>query len=175
MSHFFYILLVGLPVYLVMVILGRQLRRRWNVTMGAAYHLICVANAMLAVSYFIFDVGIPEQRDKHRVIMAAAFMMDSLLLLTLFNRLYWEGYFAKKRNMVVPRFFTHATRLIGITAAAVLILQFVFDVHVPGLIASIGGLGLAVGLALRPVISNLARRPDHPAWQAAQAGRLALH
>ncbi len=155
MSHLFYILLVGLPVYLVMVMLGRQLRRRWNVTMGAAYHLICIANAVLAACYFVLDLSVAADRDKHRVVMAAAFMMDSLLLLTLFNRFYWEGYFAKKRNMVVPRFFTHATRLIGITAAALLIMQFVFDVRVPGLLAGIGGLGLGVGLALRPVISNL--------------------
>ncbi|MEQ2005645.1 MAG: mechanosensitive ion channel family protein [Limisphaerales bacterium] len=156
MSKLFYVLLVGLPVYLVMVMLGRQLRKRWAVTMGASYHLICVANAALAASYFIFDVGVPAERDKHRVVMAAAFMMDSILFLTLFNRLYWEGYFAKKRNMVVPRFFTHATRLIGITAAAVLILQFVFGVQVPGLLAGagLGSAGLAVGLALRPVIAN---------------------
>ncbi|NBV21006.1 MAG: hypothetical protein EBS05_03295 [Proteobacteria bacterium] len=155
MNNLFYIMLVGLPVYVVMVVLGRQLRRRWNLRMGAPYHFICIANAVLAASYFILDVSVAAERDKHRVIMAAAFMLDSILLLTLFNRFYWEGYFAKKRNMVPPRFFTHATRLIGMTATAVLILQFVFDVRVPGLIASIGGLGLAVGLALRPVISNL--------------------
>ena len=150
MSTLFYVLLVGLPVYLVMVMLGRQLRKRWAVTLGASYHLICIANAALAASYFM-----SLKVDTHRVIMAATYMMDSMLLLTLFNRFYWEGYFAKKRNMVAPRFFTHATRLIGITAAVLLILQFVFDVRVPGLLAGIGGLGLGVGLALRPVIANL--------------------
>jgi hypothetical protein len=77
--------------------------------MGAPYHFNCIANAVLA----------------------AAYQMDTLLLLTLFNRFYWEGYFAKKRNKVAPRFFTHATRLIGITAAVLLILQFVFDVRAP--------------------------------------------
>ncbi len=146
----FLIILGGVLVYVVMVVLGRQLRRRWNVRMGAPYHFICIANAVLAASYYM---SLPL--DTHRLIMAATFMMDSLLLLTLFNRFYWEGYFQKKRNMVVPRFFTHATRLVGITASVLLILQFVFDVRVPGLIAGIGGLGLAVGLALRPVISNL--------------------
>ena len=155
MNNLFYVIAVGLPVWLIMVVLGRQLRQRWAVRMGAPYHLICIANAVLATSYFIFDLEVLAQRDKHRVIMAAAFMMDALLLLNLFNRFYWEEYFAKKRKMIVPRFFTHATRLVGITAAVVLILQFVFDVRVPGLIASIGGLSLAVGLALRPVISNL--------------------
>ncbi|MEQ2010560.1 MAG: mechanosensitive ion channel domain-containing protein, partial [Limisphaerales bacterium] len=150
MNNLFYVIAVGLPVWFVMVILGRQLRQRWAVRMGAPYHLICIANAVLAACYFM-----ELKVDTHRVVIAATFMMDSLLLLTLFNRFYWEGYFAKKRNMVVPRFFTHATRLVGITAAVLLILQFVFDVRVPGLIASIGGLSLAAGLALRPVISNL--------------------
>ena len=56
---------------------------------------------------------------------------------------------------VVPGFFMHATRLIGLTVAVVLVLEFVFDKRVPGLIAGIGGLGVALGLALRPVISNL--------------------
>ena len=155
MNNLFYVMVVGLPVWFVMVLLGRQLRQRWALRMGASYHLICIANAALAASYFIFDVGVIAERDKHRVIMAATFMMDSLLLLTLFNRFYWEGYFQKKRNMVVPRFFTHATRLVGITAAVLLILQFVFGVEVPGLFAGLAGGGLAIGLALRPVISNM--------------------
>lgn len=150
MKNLLYAITVALPVWLVMVMLGRQLRQRWSVRMGAPYHFICIANAALAASYFM-----TLKEDTHRVIMAAAYMMDALLLLTLFNRFYWEEYFAKKRNMVVPRFFTHATRLIGITAAAVLVLQFVFNIRVPGIIASLGGLGLAVGLALKPVISNL--------------------
>ncbi len=137
-------------VYFGMLWLGKQLRQRWNVRLGPSYHLICVANALFVSARYM-----NLKWEELRVLTAAACMLDSLLLLTLFNRFYWEGYFAKKRNMVAPRFFTHATRLIGITAAAVLVLQFVFDVRVPGLIASIGGLGLAVGLALRPVISNL--------------------
>ena len=150
MTNLFFVLIVGLPVYVVMVLLGRQLRTRWAMRLGAPYQFICIANAVLAAAYFM---RLPLVT--YRVIMAAAYMMDSFLILTLFNRLYWEGYFQKKRNIVVPRFFTHATRLVGITAAVLLILQFVFVVRVPGLFASIAGGGLAVGLALRPVISNL--------------------
>ncbi|MEN9572436.1 MAG: hypothetical protein RL514_291 [Verrucomicrobiota bacterium] len=150
MNNLSYILVVGLPVWFAMVLLGRQLRQRWALRMGAPYHFICIANAALATAYFM-----NLRVDTHRVIIGATFMMDSLLLLTLFNRFYWEGYFQKKRNMVAPRFFTHATRIVGITAAVLLILQFVFEVKVPGLFASLAGGGVVIGLALRPVISNL--------------------
>ncbi|PAW86821.1 MAG: hypothetical protein B9S33_07380 [Pedosphaera sp. Tous-C6FEB] len=150
MTNLFFVLLVGLPVYVVMMLLGRQMRTRWTMRLGAPYHFICIANAVLAAAYFM---QIPL--ETYRVIMAAAYMMDALLLLTLFNRLYWEGYFQKKRNIVVPRFFTHATRLVGITTAVLLILQFIFEVRVPGLFASLAGGGVVIGLALRPVISNL--------------------
>ena len=137
-------------VYLLMLWLGKQLRQRWNVRLGMPYHFICISNAVLVGSFYL-----EFNREAHRIIVATACMLDALLLLTLFNRFYWEGYFAKKRNMVVPRFFTHATRLVGITAATLLVLQFIFDVRVPGLIAAGGGLGLAAGLALRPLITNL--------------------
>lgn len=150
MTNLFIVLLVGLPVYVVMMLLGRQMRTRWTMRLGAPYHFICITNAVLASAYFM---RIPL--ETHRVLMAAAYMMDALLLLTLFNRLYWEGYFQKKRNIVVPRFFTHATRLVGVTTAVLLILQFIFEVRVPGLFASLAGGGVVIGLALRPVISNL--------------------
>lgn len=150
MNNLYFVLLIGLPVWFIMVLLGRQMRQRWNLRLGAPYHFICIGNAALAASYYM-DLKV----DTHRVIMAAAFMMDALLFLTLFNRFYWEGYFAKKRNMVVPRFFTHATKLIGITTSVLLILQFVFEVKVPGLFASLAGGGVVIGLALRPVIANL--------------------
>ena len=126
-------------VYFGMLWLGKQLRQRWNVRLGPSYHLICVANALFVSARYM-----NLKWEELRVLTAAACMLDSLLLLTLFNRFYWEGYFAKKRNMVAPRFFTHATRLIGITAAAVLVLQFVFDVRVPGLIAGIGAVERSV-------------------------------
>ena len=149
--HNTYLAIILFPsVYFVMLWLGKQLRQRWNVRLGISYHFICIANAVLLASYHL-----TLEKEVDRIITATAFMLDSLLLLNLFNRFYWEGYFQKKRNMVAPRFFTHATRLIGITASVLLILQFVFEVRVPGLLAGIGGLGLGVGLALRPVIANL--------------------
>jgi small-conductance mechanosensitive channel/CRP-like cAMP-binding protein len=143
--------LLFIPVYLGMLYLGRQLRQRLGMRMGPPFHFIAIVNGILAATSFM---SIPlEQR---RFLLAVAVMLDSLLVLTLFNRIYWEGYFKKKRNMsVVPGFFMHATRLVGLTVAVVLILEFVFDKRVPGLIAGIGGLGVALGLALRPVISNL--------------------
>ncbi|MBI5801280.1 MAG: mechanosensitive ion channel [Verrucomicrobia bacterium] len=146
-----YVAVILFPsVYLLMLWLGKQLRQRWTVRLGVPYHFICISNAVLAASFYI-----EFNREAHRIIVATACMLDTLLFLTLFNRFYWEGYFAKKRNMVVPRFFTHATRLVGITAATLLVLQFIFDVRVPGIIAGAGGFGLAAGLALRPLITNL--------------------
>jgi small-conductance mechanosensitive channel len=140
-----------IPVYLAMLYLGRQLRTRLGMRMGAPFHFIAVANGLLAAFNFM---DIPW--EKRRFLLATVVMLDSLLLLTLFNRLYWEGYFKKKRNMsVVPGFFMHATRLVGLTVAVVLILEFVFDKRVPGILAGLAGGGVAIGLALRPVISNL--------------------
>lgn len=141
-------------VYFVMLVLGRQLRQRWGMRLGPPYQFVCIANGVLAAAYFLDFTAHPPRF--YQLITATTFMLDALLLLTLFNRFYWEGYFQKKRNMLsVPRFFTHATRLIGITVAVVMTLEFLFDVRVPGLFAGLAGGGVAIGLALRPVISNL--------------------
>jgi small-conductance mechanosensitive channel/CRP-like cAMP-binding protein len=140
-----------IPVYLAMLYLGRQLRNRLGMRMGPPFHFIAIVNGLLGAASFM---SIPL--DQRRFLLATAVMLDSLLLLTLFNRIYWEGYFKKKRNMsVVPGFFMHATRLVGLTVAVVLILEFVFDKRVPGILAGLAGGGVAIGLALRPVISNL--------------------
>lgn len=138
-------------VYVVMVQMGRQMRQRWQLKLGPPYHFICIANAAFFSAMFM-----AISPKVFRLLHATVIILDVLLVLTLFNRFYWEGYFQRKRNLPsVPRFFMHATRLVGLTAAVVLVLEFVFDVRVPGLFAGLAGGGVAIGLALRPVISNL--------------------
>ena len=61
MTNLFIVLLVGLPVYVVMVLLGRQLRSRWAMRLGAPYQFICIANAVLAAAYFM---RLPLERSR---------------------------------------------------------------------------------------------------------------
>ncbi len=138
-------------VYVGMVQIGRQMRQHWQLKLGAPYHFVCIANAAFFSAMFM-----AISPRAFQVLHATVIILDALLVLTLFNRFYWEGYFQKKRNLTsVPRFFMHATRLVGLTAAVVMVMEFVFDIRVPGLLAGLAGGGLAIGLALRPVIANL--------------------
>ena len=71
-----------IPVYLAMLYLGRQLRNRLGLRMGAPYHFIAVANGLLAAANFM-DI----EWERRRFLLATVVMLDSLLILTLFNRL----------------------------------------------------------------------------------------
>jgi len=94
-------------------------------------------------------------RAVRNLLKAMVLISLAMFIVKLVNRFYWEGYFQKKRQMIVPRFLTHSTMLIGLAIAGLIVVQWIYKVDVKGLVIG-GSVGMAgVALALQNVIKNL--------------------
>lgn len=137
-------------VYAGMMYIGRVLKRRWGVKLGGDYQMLCIANGFfVGTSYIDVAPGVL------RFIFAATTVLSAMFVVKLVNRFYWEGYFQKKRQMIVPRFLTHSTMLIGLGLAGLFVVQWVYQFDVKGLLVggSIATAGIA--LALQNILQNM--------------------
>ena len=112
--------------------------------------MLCVANGFFVGSSYL-NVG----QGVLQFIFASTIVLTAMFVVKLVNRFYWEGYFQKKRQMIVPRFLTHSTMLIGLGLAALFVVQGVYKFDVKGLLVggSIATAGIA--LALQNIMQNM--------------------
>ena len=137
-------------VYFSLMYVGRVLKRRWTVKLGGDFQGLCVTTGAFVATQFM-DVGEEVVKALH----AATIIFTGVFLMKLVNRFYWEGYFQKKRQMIVPRFLTHSTMLIGVGVAALVVVQFVYKYPLKGLVVG-GAVGTAgIALALQNILKNL--------------------
>ena len=137
-------------VYFSLMYLGRVLKRRHNVKLGGDFQGLCVATAFfVAVQFMVVDEAVIK------ALLAATVMFSGMFLVKLINRFYWEGYFQKKRQMIVPRFLTHSTMIAGMGLAVLVVYQFVYGNDLKGLLVG-GAVGTAgIALALQNILKNL--------------------
>ena len=177
-----------------MMWVGRVLKRRWGVNLGADFQMLSLSTALfIGTSWIEIDPGQVTEKptpavalaeDKttgvgvgttatppapvatvvkptdpvlaaRNLLMAAMLIFTTIFIVKLINRFYWEGYFQRKRQMIVPRFLTHATMLIGLMISAFVVVQWVYGVNLRGLLVggSIATAGIA--LALQSILKNL--------------------
>ncbi|MGB0578412.1 MAG: mechanosensitive ion channel family protein [Limisphaerales bacterium] len=140
-----------LPIaYFAMMYLGRVLKRRWGVKLGGDYQALC-----LSVGFFIATSFMEVEPGVTTFLKAAMIMLSTMFVVKLINRFYWEGYFQKKRQMIVPRFLTHSTMLVGLLVAGVVVAQFLYDAKLQGFIVSGGVATAGIALALQNILQNL--------------------
>jgi small-conductance mechanosensitive channel len=155
--------LLLLVVYACTTHIGRVLKRRWGVKLGGEFHMLCVAISF-RVGFIFFPHDTNEQgmlklitisQDILNFLSAAMVILGTLFIVKMVNRFYWEGYFQKKRQMVVPRFLTHSTMLLGLLASVLAVMQFIYGVKLQGLFVG-GAIGTAgIALALQSILKNL--------------------
>jgi small-conductance mechanosensitive channel/CRP-like cAMP-binding protein len=136
--------------YFAMMWIGRVLKRRWGVKLGGDFQMLCVStSAFIATNWIEIEPGVTN------LVTAAMLIFTAMFIVKLVNRFYWEGYFQKKRQMIVPRFLTHSTMLIALMLAGLIVVQWIYKVDVKGLLVG-GTVGMAgVALALQNILKNM--------------------
>lgn len=118
--------------------------------LGGDYQALC-----LSVGFFIATSFMEVEPEVTTFLKAAMIMLSTMFIVKLINRFYWEGYFQKKRQMIVPRFLTHSTMLVGLLIAGVCIVQFIYGLDLKALVFT-GSIATAgVALALQNILQNL--------------------
>ena len=147
------VLVVAVPaIYLLLVALGRWLKRRAGVRLGVFYQLFCIVVAVFVPLTVRFE-------EVNFIVLqalgSAVAMLGTVFLLALIRRFFWEYYLEQRRRVHAPKFMHDALALLVFGVAFLLVLTFIFEIKIPGLLAGSGILAVVLGFAMQDMLGNI--------------------
>ena len=144
------VLLAVAIFYLVGLLIGRILKRRFAVGLGWTYHVFVVTAAVVVAST-LFHFDFPgEQFLRLVALVFAAFPFNALL-----HRYFWPIFGYPGEQTRVPPFLPQITTLLLIATAFFTGLSLFYGVTLPGLLAGSGLIAIVLGLALQDTLGNI--------------------
>ena len=144
------LLAATLVAYVLLVAVGRLLKWKFGARLGVVYQFFALTLAPCAVLLF-FGVSLPGRRE----LGAAATVLGSVVLGRLIDQFFWRWYFEERRRAAIPKFIREMTTGLLLLAAALLVLEYGYGKHVPGLLAASGVIGIVLGFALQDSLGNV--------------------
>ncbi len=163
----------SLVLYLLLVALGRLLKYRLGTRLGRVYQLFCVAAAPFLASTFlqpsrrhvaIIDLivgpylritsnepSLPGYRD----LGALTAVLGSGVLVRLLDQYFWRGYLENRRKTTVPKFIREVAAVLIVLSVLLLVLEFIYDKPLPGVLAASGVVSIILGFALQDSLGNI--------------------
>jgi small-conductance mechanosensitive channel/CRP-like cAMP-binding protein len=86
---------------------------------------------------------------------AAVLLLAAFPLAVLLNRTLWVTTDKTGQRIEAPRVLADLTTVVLVTIALLVVLQFVYDVQVPGLLAGSGVVAIVLGLGMQNQLQNL--------------------
>lgn len=143
-------IVLAVVVYLILLAIGRWLRRRMDLPMGLAYRAAAAATGLYLATILIM----PDLLWR-REFVAVAVLAGVQALLPLLNRIFTLRHTDEVRTDPFPKFLREVLSLFIFIVAALLVLQLNYGIKVPGLIAGSGIAALAIGLAAQDLLGNI--------------------
>jgi len=150
------IAVVALCAYLLLVALAQILRRARGLRFGWTYHGFALFGGLVA-GVHVSTWRSPATTIALQQLTAVALLLAAFPLAKIVNRLAWT-----RRNALgtgttkdVPRVLPDVTAMVVVLAVVVVVLQFVYEVQVPGLLAGSGVIAIILGLAMQDLLGNL--------------------
>ena len=144
--------LVG--VYVACVAAAQMLRRSWAVRFGLSFHLFAILLGLLAG----IDVSAWRGTAARALMLhlsAAVLLLAAFPVVTILNRVLWNRPRQRAQGSEAPRVLADTTSVLVVLAAALIVLQYIYGVRVPGLLAGSGVVAIIAGLALQNLLGNL--------------------
>ena len=158
MAHFFQTqttaeVVLAIPaIYLLLVALGRWLKRRAGVRLGVSYQLFCIAVAL----FVPLTVGVEHVNFfLLQMLGSAVAMLGTIFVIAVLRRFFWEYYLEERRRVHAPKFMRDAVALLAFGVALLLVLTFIFEIKIPGLLAGSGILAVVLGFAMQDTLGNI--------------------
>ena len=140
----------SLALYLVLLAIGRVLKRKAQLPLGFFYQTAAFAASLYIAANFFLPT-LPFRRDLGAVAILAG--VGALLPLLTHHLMPW--LFEKRTHIPMPRFLREVIGLVIVIATALAVLQLDYDIQIPGLIAGSGIVALAIGLAAQDLLGNI--------------------
>jgi small-conductance mechanosensitive channel len=145
------VLVLSVPgLYCFFVLLGRRLKRRHGVHLGLFYHLFS-----LAVALYLPALILGEQWAFMKHLGAAVIVLSSSFLIALVERFVWDVHFRQHQHVDVPKFLTELARILILMVAVFVVLQFVYNQSVKGLLIAPGIAAVVLGFAMQDLFGNI--------------------
>lgn len=142
---------VAVVVYLILLGLGRMLKRRFGVPLGWFYQMFCFAMALFVPSLFPF-FSCEDAVDHH---INAATLLTATFVVISFVRHFLFDSRPRDESSSLPKFVSQVISILIFLVAAFIVVRFIYGQDVPGLLAGAGVVGLVLGLALQDTLGNL--------------------
>jgi small-conductance mechanosensitive channel/CRP-like cAMP-binding protein len=142
--------LLSVPgLYCLLVLVGRQLKRKQRVRLGWTYHLFAFPLAIF-VPMRLLDI------EWHRTeFEAATIIFGSVFVIALVDRYIWQAYLRERHKIEVPKFLTEVAHLAILFIAAFFVLFWLYKQNVENLLIAPGILAIVIGLAMQDLIGNI--------------------
>ncbi len=145
---------IAIAIYIVLIACARVLRRSRGWRFGWTYHAFAFCAGLLAgMDYSTWQSTWSIVLVHH--LAAATIFLAAFPAVPLINHLLWRQADAKGKVSGAPRVLIDVTAIVVVVATALIVLQFVYDVPVPGLLAGSGVIAIVLGLAMQDLLGNI--------------------
>jgi len=154
------------PALLVLMLtLGRWLKRRAKVKIGLAYQLFSVAFSFwlpleILGTSFLHRGGLREQQgdvpvEAMNLLRSANIVLGVFLIIALVRRYYWEIWFERHRREKAPKFLSQLFGLILFVVSIFVVLSGVYGVPIQGAVFGSTVVVGVIGFAMQDLLGNV--------------------
>lgn len=143
-------------VFIVLVIVGRWLKRGQGVRLGLGYMLFSIAFAVWTPLH-LFEFGMSPDLIKALKMNSAAavIIFGAFPVIGLVRRFVWEMWFEKKQNSQPPKFLSQVFALLIFVSAVLIALGGVYGVSIQGAVLGSTVVVGVVGFAMQDLLGNI--------------------
>lgn len=138
-------------LYVFLIFAGRILKRRFNVPLGWLYHVFAVAVALFIPAQLPWVVFPSAEKAVSALLISAC----AMVLVIIIRRYFFGFLFQQRGNTSVPKFLSEIVTICIVILALFIVLDGVYGIEVPGLLAGAGIVGIVLGLALQDTLGNV--------------------
>lgn len=137
-------------LYLILVAIGRLLKRRFGARLGAVYQMFCVTCAV-----YLGHRLVAPRLFGAREVGAATALLGAGVLVRLIDQYFWRWHFERKRQVPVPKFIREITAAIVMVVVVLLVMQIGYGTTIPGLFAGTSIIAVILGFAMQEALGNI--------------------
>ncbi|MEZ5276343.1 MAG: mechanosensitive ion channel family protein [Opitutaceae bacterium] len=149
---------LALPVYLVLIGAAQLLRKTPGLRFGWTYHAFAgvagmLTGVQLAARFVAVDPDWNTAFLPH--LTAALILLATMPAIRVINHFLWRTTQPDGQSADAPRLLADTTGILVFVAATLAVLQFVYGLKVPGLVAGSGVIAIILGLAMQDLLGNI--------------------
>ncbi len=149
-------------IYLGGLAIGRSLKTKFQVPLGLAFQIFCVALAcyvplrvLYAVQDRVDDPANAWQAAGIRHFQAALMVLGVAVGLQMLRRFYWQRWFAKRHGVEAPKLLQEVFGFAVFCASLALVLKLTYGLQVDTFIAGSGIVAVVIGLSMQETLANI--------------------